>query len=55
MNKKANVFLALFFMAVLFSPAVSETTPIKWESYKDGMKQAKAEKKKVFVNFHADW
>jgi thioredoxin-related protein len=28
---------------------------INWYSYEDGLAQAKAQKKKIYINFHADW
>ena len=54
MMNKTRLLLTLSCLVFLL-PAISAAAPIKWESYKDGMKQAKAEKKKIFVNFHADW
>jgi thiol:disulfide interchange protein len=49
--KKFVIPLFLF----LFIPILTQAGPIRWQSYQDGLKKAKAESKKVFLNFHADW
>ncbi|GAB6097631.1 thioredoxin fold domain-containing protein [Desulfatiferula olefinivorans] len=55
-----HVMIALFFVfSALLVPghvheALSAET-ISWHSYDDGMARAKAEQKKVYINFHADW
>jgi hypothetical protein len=56
MDYRAKFSAVLFFLTVVFIlPVISEAGPIKWEAYKDGMMRAKTEKKKIFVNFYADW
>ena len=37
------------------TPGLIQAEPIRWQSYQEGLKRAKAENKKVFLNFHADW
>jgi thiol:disulfide interchange protein len=49
--KKFALPLFLF----LLIPILTQAEPIRWQSYQDGMKKAKAENKKIFLNFHADW
>ncbi|MBS3918424.1 MAG: hypothetical protein KG012_06005 [Deltaproteobacteria bacterium] len=49
--KKSILTLILF----LIIPVLTQAEPIKWLSYQDGLKKAKAENKKIFLNFHADW
>ncbi|MDI7261553.1 MAG: hypothetical protein QME90_16760 [Thermodesulfobacteriota bacterium] len=49
---KKSIVLLIF---LLLSPALVQAEPIKWLSYQDGLKKAKAENKKIFLNFHADW
>lgn len=36
-------------------PLSGQAEGIKWVSYNDGLKRAKAENKKIFLNFRADW
>jgi thiol:disulfide interchange protein len=57
LKRGIEIFAALFCFVVLFAPfpAVSKDEGLKWESYKQGMKKAKAENRKIFLNFHADW
>ena len=52
--KKLIGFSALCTFLILL-PLSARSEGIKWFSYKDGLKRAKAENKKVFLNFHADW
>ncbi len=47
------ILLSLFF--IFFSTTLAQAESIRWQSYRDGLKKAKAENKKVFLNFHADW
>ena len=44
--------LALF---ILFLPVLSGAEGVQWQSYKDGIEKGKAEGRKIFVNFYADW
>ena len=56
MRNQTKIAVFLFSLTFFFVfPVASHAGPIKWEAYKDGMIRAKAEKKKVFVNFYADW
>ena len=50
---KRLVLLFLFF--IFITPSLTHAESIRWQSYQDGLKKAKAENKKVFLNFHADW
>jgi len=45
----------LILIFLLLIPVFTQAEPIKWLSYQDGLKKAKAENKKIFLNFHADW
>jgi len=40
---------------IVSAPFLSDAGSIKWETYKEGMAKGKSEKRKIFVNFHADW
>ena len=50
---KRLILLSLFF--IFFTHALTQAEPIQWQSYQAGLKKAKTENKKVFLNFHADW
>jgi thiol:disulfide interchange protein len=52
--KKRLLLLALA-LFILFLPIFSDAEGIQWQSYKDGIAKGKAEGKKIFVNFYADW
>lgn len=47
----AALFLVMFFLAPLSVSASS----IAWNSYDKGLALAKEKKKKIYINFHADW
>ena len=56
---KSGILAIVAIMAVSFliiepSQPVAAGT-IKWFGYEEGMIRAKADKKKVFLNFHAEW
>jgi hypothetical protein len=40
---------------ILILPIFSDAEGIQWQSYRDGIAKGKAEGKKIFVNFYADW
>ena len=42
-------------LVICFSGAAYASDSIKWYSYEEGMVLGKAEKKKVFLHFYADW
>jgi thioredoxin-related protein len=52
LNKIATLIL-FFFLAVPVS--VMATNSIAWYGYDKGLSLAKEKKKKVYINFHADW
>lgn len=53
-RKAMNKFLfALVLLLLLPIQASAEAT--RWHSYQEGLKKAKAENRKIFLNFHADW
>ena len=37
------------------TPAVNAADRIKWYGYEEGIARGKAENKKLFLNFHAEW
>ena len=57
LKRGIKTFTAFLFLAglLLFFASLSRAEPLKWESYKQGMKKGKAENRKIFLNFHADW
>ena len=42
-------------LVICFSDAAYASDSIKWYAYEEGMVLGKAEKKKVFLHFYADW
>lgn len=42
-------------IAITISSPATATDGIQWHSYKEGISRSKSEKKKVFLNFYADW
>ena len=44
-----------FCLSISFVVDSSATDGIKWRSYEEGLVVSKAEKKKVFLHFYADW
>jgi thiol:disulfide interchange protein len=40
---------------LLLLPIQTSAEAIRWQSYQEGLKKAKAENRKIFLNFHADW
>ena len=52
--KKTVIFWGVAVLILCVSTmAVAEG--IQWQAYKSGMALGKAEKKKIFINFYADW
>ncbi len=49
------VFSISFGITFLHPPAISATDGIQWQSYEEGISRGKAENKKVFLSFYADW
>jgi len=47
--------LIAFFLSVGFYGDTSAVETINWRSYEEGLMVSKAEKKKVFLHFYADW
>ncbi len=52
--KNRLTFLSLGIL-ILLTPLFSSAAGIQWLPYKDGMAKGKSEKKKIFINFYADW
>ncbi len=49
-----TLFTTLIFL-ILLSPATALSEKIQWQNYEKGIAMAKAQGKKVFLYFHADW
>ena len=49
-----SLLVAIFLTIGLFA-GTSNADEIKWRSYEEGLAVSKAEKKKVFLHFYADW
>ena len=47
--------LIAFFLSIGFFSDASAVETINWRSYEEGLVLSKAEKKKVFLHFYADW
>ncbi len=47
--------LVAFFLSMGFYGDTSAVETINWRSYEEGLVVSKAEKKKVFLHFYADW
>jgi len=54
MDKRKKVILVFLGFLILL-PLFAHAAGIPWRSYKEGMAQGKSEKKKIFINFYADW
>jgi thioredoxin-related protein len=50
-----RVLLIILCLNVWFFNVADASNSIKWYSYEEGKTLAKAEKKKVFLHFYADW
>lgn len=48
-------FLFIFNIIITFQTETYASDGIQWESFQKGIARGKAEKKKVFLNFYADW
>ena len=57
MNSKKLIcaIFVTFCMSTGLFAATSVADEIKWRSYEEGLVVSKAEKKKVFLHFYADW
>lgn len=57
MNSKkiSCALLVAIFLSVGLVADTSGADQIKWRSYEEGLAVSKAEKKKVFLHFYADW
>ncbi len=42
-------------ITILRPPAIIASDGIQWQSYEEGISRGKAENKKVFLSFYADW
>lgn len=52
---KPKILLPILFVLIFLVPVYSGAQKIKWFNYQDGFKKAKAEHKKIFLNFYANW
>ncbi len=52
---RARVVVLLLLHSILFVPFLSQAQSIQWLTYKDGLARGKAEHKRIFLNFYADW
>ena len=52
---KIIFLLVIFKLALALPTGTLASDGIQWESYQKGVARGKAEKKKVFLNFYADW
>jgi hypothetical protein len=53
-----KIFIGLTILCIFLTmliPLSAQSEGAKWFSYNDGLKRAKTENKKVFLNFHAEW
>ncbi len=58
MKKRIAIFITILTTAIFMisiNPGSAATGGIQWKGYDEGIAMAKAEKKKVFLYFHADW
>ena len=56
--KFSRTLIVMLLLTGLFSaflPGIAPAKEIRWESFTAGMARGKAENKKVFVHFYADW
>ncbi len=54
-KKKKNLLFFSVGLLILLMPLFTHGAGIQWQSYKDGMARGKSEKKRIFINFYADW
>jgi uncharacterized protein YyaL (SSP411 family) len=47
--------VVVFCLSIGFFSDTSAVEPINWRSYEEGLVVSKAEKKKVFLHFYANW
>ncbi len=53
--KFAKTMSMILFAFVVLGSMQASAEGINWKTYEEGMAKAKAEGKKVYINFHADW
>jgi thiol:disulfide interchange protein len=56
--KFSQILIIMLLLVGLFSaflPGIAPAKDIRWQSFSAGMARGKAENKKVFVHFYADW
>lgn len=56
--KKSLIVVGMIGLALILSGLTANAVAadaITWYSYEDGLARSKAEKKKIYINFHADW
>ncbi len=54
-KKKKNLLFFSIGLLILLTPLFTHGEGIQWQSFKDGMARGKSEKKRIFINFYADW
>jgi len=52
---KKQLILSALSLLIFCLPLLSRADSIEWQSYKEGIAKGKSEKKKIFLNFYADW
>ena len=57
MKNRLNVYIYLIVALLIWavSAPLVAADQIQWYSYEEGMALGASERKKVFLNFHADW
>ena len=50
-----RILLVMFCLVICFSGVADASDSVKWYPYDEGMALGKAEKKKVYLHFYADW
>lgn len=52
---KIKQYFIFLFVFLLAAPLSLQAATVTWHSYDKGLALAKAQKKKVYINFYADW